>query len=183
MTIGENIRRIRKSEGLTQKELAERLGVTEANVRAYESGRRNPRPKTLEAMANALEVSPGALMDSDFDGVSAMHRLFQIFRAYSGELQEITEENGDTSISLTFNSLALMRSWFNRYNEYTEQLKLAESFEDSKLKKAAIQEIEDSFNEWMDKYPESEPDYSLLELQKTFDTHMDNLGLHPKNEE
>jgi hypothetical protein len=64
-----------------------------------------------------------------------------------------------------------------------EQLKLAESFENSKLKKAAIQEIEDSFNEWMDKYPESEPDYSLLELQKTFDTHMDNLGLHPKNEE
>lgn len=43
MTIGENIRRIRKERGLTLKQLGEAVGVSEAYIRAYESGRRNPK--------------------------------------------------------------------------------------------------------------------------------------------
>ena len=43
MTIGENIRRIRKERGLTLKQLGDAVGVSEAYIRAYESGRRNPK--------------------------------------------------------------------------------------------------------------------------------------------
>ena len=43
MTVGENIRRIRKDCGLTLKELGDMVGVSEAYIRAYESGRRNPK--------------------------------------------------------------------------------------------------------------------------------------------
>ena len=43
MTIGENIRRIRKERGLTLKQLGDEVGVSEAYIRAYETGRRNPK--------------------------------------------------------------------------------------------------------------------------------------------
>ena len=84
MTIGENIRRIRKERGLTLKQLGDAVGVSEAYIRAYESGRRNPKQQSLEALATALHVNVEALTGSDFDGVKAMHRLFQVFRQYCG---------------------------------------------------------------------------------------------------
>ena len=84
MTIGENIRRIRKERGLTLKQL-EAVGVSEAYIRAYESGRRNPKQQSLEAIALALHVNVEALTGADFDGVKAMHRLLQVFRPHSGD--------------------------------------------------------------------------------------------------
>ena len=86
MTTGENIRRIRKERGLTQKQLGELVGASEAYIRAYESGRRNPKPSSLEKIAKALAVNPEVLANSDFDGIKAMHRLFQVFRQYDGHL-------------------------------------------------------------------------------------------------
>ena len=58
MTTGENIRRIRKERGLTQKQLGELVGASEAYIRAYESGRRNPKPSSLEKIEKALAVNP-----------------------------------------------------------------------------------------------------------------------------
>ncbi len=37
MSVGENIRRYRKSRGMTQAQLAEAVGLTEGAVRHYES--------------------------------------------------------------------------------------------------------------------------------------------------
>ncbi len=48
MTVGENIRRIRQERHLTQRQLGEMVGASEAYIRAYESGRRNPKPASLE---------------------------------------------------------------------------------------------------------------------------------------
>ena len=88
MTVGENIRRIRQERHLTQRQLGEMVGASEAYIRAYESGRRNPKPSSLKKIAEALAVNPEVLSNSDFDGVKAMHRLFQVFRQYNGELFE-----------------------------------------------------------------------------------------------
>ena len=35
MTVGENIKRIRKKKGLTQRRLGELCGINEANIRKY----------------------------------------------------------------------------------------------------------------------------------------------------
>ena len=58
MTVGENIRRIRKEKGLTQKKLGELCGINEVQIRRYELGGKNSNPKkeTLEKIANALGV-------------------------------------------------------------------------------------------------------------------------------
>ena len=95
MTIGENIRRIRQERGLTQRQLGELVGASEAYIRAYESGRRNPKPASLEKIAEALAVNSEVLTNSDFDGIKALHRLFQIFRQYDGHLFEYQDKDGN----------------------------------------------------------------------------------------
>lgn len=42
MTVGKDIRHIRQERGPTQRQLGELVGASEAYIRAYESGRRNP---------------------------------------------------------------------------------------------------------------------------------------------
>lgn len=63
MSVGENIRRYRKSRGMTQAQLAEAVGLTEGAVRHYESGIRAVRPELLESIAATLGVSVNALKD------------------------------------------------------------------------------------------------------------------------
>lgn len=181
MTVGENIRRIRKDRGLTLKELGELVGVSEAYIRAYESGRRNPKPSSLEALANALGVNIEVLSNSDFDGVKAMHKLFQVFRQYSGNMFEYKDEDGNDAIGISFGSLMLMSSWFSRYEEYQQEITKCNEIKDVKKKAEALLKAEASFDKWMDTYPMSEPWQEKLEAQKHHDEFMDHLGLNPKN--
>lgn len=62
MTIGENIRSVRKEKGLSQKEVAEKLGVSQSNYSQYEVCKRNAKIETLERIADALEVPVGRLI-------------------------------------------------------------------------------------------------------------------------
>ena len=54
--VSQSIREVRKAKALTQKELAEKLGVAETTVNRYESGEQNLTIETLQKVANALEV-------------------------------------------------------------------------------------------------------------------------------
>ena len=44
----------RQSSGLTQQELSERTGITQADISKIETGRGNPSVKTLQRIASAL---------------------------------------------------------------------------------------------------------------------------------
>lgn len=63
MATGGNIRRHRKAKGLTWAQLADAVGLTEGAIRHYESGIRAVKPKLLEKIAKALEISVSALKD------------------------------------------------------------------------------------------------------------------------
>lgn len=54
MTIGENIRKIRKEKGLTQKQLGELCKINEVQIRQYELGKANPKIETINKIASAL---------------------------------------------------------------------------------------------------------------------------------
>ena len=171
MTIGENIRRIRQERHLTQKQLGEMVGASEAYIRAYESGRRNPKPSSLEKIAEALAVNPEVLANSDFDGVKAIHRLFQIFRQYNGSLFEYQD-----MIGISFGTLSLMRSWLERYEKYMDEVEKCNEIKDVKKRGEALLKAEADFNLWMDIYPESETWQDRLKIQKAHDEVMDKLG-------
>ncbi len=49
-TVGGNIRHLRKELGLTQKELAFRVGLTQAQISDYERGRRIPSLHSLDKL-------------------------------------------------------------------------------------------------------------------------------------
>ena len=55
MPVGEQIKQLRKKKGLTQKELAHRLGVSQMMVSQYENKQRNPKLETIEKIMAALK--------------------------------------------------------------------------------------------------------------------------------
>lgn len=61
MTFSENLKRIRIKKGFSQKEIADRLGVSQPSYAQYENGKRNPKSATIMRIAQALECSPADL--------------------------------------------------------------------------------------------------------------------------
>jgi transcriptional regulator with XRE-family HTH domain len=57
--IGERIRRRRTELGLTQEQLAQRLGVSYQQVQKYERGANRISASRLFALAHRLDVAPG----------------------------------------------------------------------------------------------------------------------------
>lgn len=55
--IGKKIKILRKTRGLTQQQLADKLNVKRATISNYEIGRRSPHIKELEVIAEALGVN------------------------------------------------------------------------------------------------------------------------------
>jgi transcriptional regulator with XRE-family HTH domain len=60
--VGNNVRRLRIAAGLSQAELAERMGVDRAYVSGLELGRRNPTIVTLWHITKALGVNLRSLV-------------------------------------------------------------------------------------------------------------------------
>ena len=68
MNIGENIKRIRKVKGISQKDLAKKLSVSQQNLSQYESGKRKPKLETIAKIAIALDVPLDSIIrDSPMD--------------------------------------------------------------------------------------------------------------------
>jgi len=57
-TMGQKLRKLRKLRGLTMVELAERLGITQAQISRLETGKQGFRSATLTKVAAALGVKP-----------------------------------------------------------------------------------------------------------------------------
>ena len=63
-TVRKRIRRIRAARHLTQEALCDRAGISIDAVSRIEGGSRAPTLDTLEKLAAALGVSPGALVEN-----------------------------------------------------------------------------------------------------------------------
>jgi len=57
MTIGQKIARLRERKGLSQPELADKLGVSQSSVAMWESGKRNISNKDLIKLAMFFNIS------------------------------------------------------------------------------------------------------------------------------
>lgn len=64
----DNIKKARLDAGLTQLEVAEKLGVAQAQYARWESGGRNPKDETVEKLAEILNTSFEILKGRD-DGL------------------------------------------------------------------------------------------------------------------
>ena len=57
-----NVRRLRARKRLSQKALADRIGISVSYVSMLERGQRSPPLETIEKMAKALAVPPASLL-------------------------------------------------------------------------------------------------------------------------
>lgn len=86
----DRIRSIRKQNGMTQEELAKRIGVKRAVISKYETGAIEPSISQLEEIANALDVSLLEFMDSE--------KMFAAFK--KGASEPIDLQNPDIQKAL-----------------------------------------------------------------------------------
>ena len=57
LSFGQNIRALRKAQGLTQVEFSERCGFYQTYLSRVENGQANPTLNAMEVMANALGLT------------------------------------------------------------------------------------------------------------------------------
>lgn len=58
MTKGERIKQCRLERGMTQKDLAEKMGISPIGISQYETGKRVPKGETIARIADALGADP-----------------------------------------------------------------------------------------------------------------------------
>lgn len=107
MTVGQNIRALRKKKGLTQAQLGKLCGVTGPMLSGYERGETLPKKKVLESIAKALEVPASRLTELPEHGRASGERtgssrlllegILEVLRAEYGCAERKTVGNGDAS--------------------------------------------------------------------------------------
>ena len=63
MNIGENLKTARKRAGVSQKELAERLGVYQKDVSRWENGERTPSVEVFARICKTLNASADKILE------------------------------------------------------------------------------------------------------------------------
>lgn len=61
----ENLRWAREQKGLSQKDVAEKIGVAKSTYSLYESGNREPNVQTIKKISDVLGVSADELLGID----------------------------------------------------------------------------------------------------------------------
>lgn len=89
MEIGQSIQEARKKAKLTQKELAEKVGIATITVQQYERGVRTPKIETLQKIAQALNIDVGVLY-----GVEVNKGNPQYLNRLYGKISEVAEKYG-----------------------------------------------------------------------------------------
>lgn len=80
--IGKNIRNLREGAGLSQRELADKLGKSAAAISQYESGETTPRVGVIEQLASIFHVRKSDITGWDTRGSlsSTEWHLIELFR-------------------------------------------------------------------------------------------------------
>ena len=100
--LGKRIAEETKNNALTQRELADRIGVTEAVISRYISGDRDPKPEVLANIATALHTTSDYLLGIETDG-SADKDYPQIKRLIARNAAALTDTQKKELISALFN--------------------------------------------------------------------------------
>lgn len=92
----------RKKLGLSQEELAEKIGVSQKSISKYERGTRRPTYETLVSMANLFGVTVDYLLGSNESDTTKItlsqdeSKLLELFRSF---------QKGDSSVDVVQASL------------------------------------------------------------------------------
>lgn len=84
----ENLKNARERRGLSQKEVAEKIGVAKSTYSLYESGNREPNVQTIKKIADLLKITADELLGLDEEPQTIVAH-FDGDEYTEGELEEI----------------------------------------------------------------------------------------------
>lgn len=95
--LGDRIKHLREQASLSQKRLAESLGISNVQLSRYETGDRKPDPDTIRQIADYFDVSVDYLLGRDTPSSSRLTNLEDpeltiLFRNLQSASPEIREE-------------------------------------------------------------------------------------------
>lgn len=90
LTFGQKIKEARKIKGLTQKQLATKIGAKHNSVSDWENNKNKPDPDTIEFLCGVLEITPNYLLTAESDDFSSTEK--SIIKKYR-DLDEYGKES------------------------------------------------------------------------------------------
>ena len=75
MSIGKKIKQLRENKGLSQKELADSLGVTQQAIDAWERSITNPRKKSIAKLSSFFNVNGGFFFEDDIQNKTPSNEM------------------------------------------------------------------------------------------------------------
>lgn len=123
----QRIRELRAHCGLSQKDLADRTGISIFSLRSYEQGRRTLNDTHRRVLAEAFGIAPEALLGFDVDNSNtAVHFLFELAHLLHLEPQKLPSGNvavsavsgDDQEMCTLFNSF--VRAWHKAFRAYDD---------------------------------------------------------------
>lgn len=111
MTIGKNIQFYRKKKGLSQKELAEKVGKSTGTIQQYELNKREPKFEFVSDIAKVLDVEPYKLYGDDIPDCDPTEQEFSTACSWL--------EDAGFSIELPDEDDGLQQYYINSFNHGT----------------------------------------------------------------
>lgn len=94
MTIGQNIKVIRKEKGITQKKLSELTGLAEITIRQYEADKFTPKIQQVEKIASALNVKPYIICGWEGSEVMNKNKFVSVMKLHGDTQESLAEAIG-----------------------------------------------------------------------------------------
>lgn len=125
---GEKIQKLRQKLGMTQKELAEKVGVSNTAIMRYEKNQRIPRKPILEKIAVALNTTPSDLMGF----MDEWERLYNSEERLSFEselLDKVSDLYGEDAVQLLRLFTSMNEAGRKKALQYLEDLTEIEKYQ------------------------------------------------------
>lgn len=92
LSFGEKIKDARKAKGMTQRQLADKIGAKHNSVSDWENNKNKPDPDTIELICGVLDITPNYLLRADDVGYNATEKiLINKYRALDHYGQELID--------------------------------------------------------------------------------------------
>lgn len=97
MKIGEKIRKYRKICQATQLDLGYHVKLSDLRVGQYETGKRNPKEDLIIKFAQALDIEPAALSNTEPDTIDGLMHIKNIIL-----IQKLKKKNNTKKICMLY---------------------------------------------------------------------------------
>lgn len=112
--LGSRIKYLREKLDISQKRLADALGITNIQVSRYETGDRKPDPETIKKLAEFFDVSSDYLLGVTNDQLEPNENNSNIGRAFYGGADQYTDEELEIARAAALAAVEAYRKGLNK---------------------------------------------------------------------